>query len=314
MRNSFYHSEALWGASASASLTELFPTDHRVAARALGGEVSGGAILCPGPSHSRRDRSLRVWPSPEAPDGFRVHSFAGDDPLACRDYVRQVLGLAPWQPTRQIAQKRQQALRSEEPDLDLARRIANAVAIWEQTVDLCGTLAEDYFRSRGLVLDAELDDVVRFHSETTTVVALYRDIHTDEPCGIHRTLLDRHGRKIGRKMLGRAKCAAVKLDGATDVVLGLNIGEGIETGLTARQEGFQPTWVLGSAGAIAVFPALAGLEAITIFAEHDDSGANRRACDACAARYVAAGCEALVIDPRAGDLNDVADRVDHERD
>jgi hypothetical protein len=28
-----------------------------------------------------------------APDGFLVHSFANDDPIACRDYVRQKLGL-----------------------------------------------------------------------------------------------------------------------------------------------------------------------------------------------------------------------------
>ena len=29
-------------------------------ARALGGEVSGGQVLCPGPGHSAKDRSLSV--------------------------------------------------------------------------------------------------------------------------------------------------------------------------------------------------------------------------------------------------------------
>jgi hypothetical protein len=27
-----------------------------------------------------------------------VNSFSGDDPLRCRDYVRERLGLPPWQP------------------------------------------------------------------------------------------------------------------------------------------------------------------------------------------------------------------------
>jgi putative DNA primase/helicase len=69
-------------------------------ARALGGEVSNGQVLCPGPGHkSAADRSLSVKPSPDAPDGFLVHSFAGDDPILCRDYVRQRCGLPAFKPT-----------------------------------------------------------------------------------------------------------------------------------------------------------------------------------------------------------------------
>src|SRR5262245_56379423 len=54
--------------------------DLRSIARALGGEISGRQILAAGPGHSRSDRSLSVRIEPEAPDGFLVHSFAGDDP------------------------------------------------------------------------------------------------------------------------------------------------------------------------------------------------------------------------------------------
>ena len=32
-------------------------------------------------------------PNNNAPDGFVVHSFAGDDPIACKDYVREKAGL-----------------------------------------------------------------------------------------------------------------------------------------------------------------------------------------------------------------------------
>jgi len=81
-------------------------------------------------------------------------------------------------------------------------------------------------------------------------VALFRDIVTNEPCGIHRTFLDSAGRKLGRKMLGRAGGAAIKLDADEDVTLGLHIGEGIETGIAAQLAGFRPVWALGSANAI----------------------------------------------------------------
>jgi hypothetical protein len=64
----------------------------------LGGEVSGDQVLAPGPGHSRKDRSLSVKLSPDAPDGFIVHSFSGDDPIACKDYVRQRLGLPAFKP------------------------------------------------------------------------------------------------------------------------------------------------------------------------------------------------------------------------
>jgi hypothetical protein len=65
-------------------------------ARALGGEASGSGVICPGPGHSARDRSLSVTLSATAPDGFIVYSHAGDDWQACRDYVRARLGFLPF--------------------------------------------------------------------------------------------------------------------------------------------------------------------------------------------------------------------------
>src|SRR5262249_29376799 len=53
-------------------------------------------ILCPGPQHSPQDRSLSVKFDVQAEAGFVVHSFANDDPILCRDHVRQRLGLAPF--------------------------------------------------------------------------------------------------------------------------------------------------------------------------------------------------------------------------
>jgi AAA domain len=62
-------------------------------AAALGGEISNGQVLAPGPGHSAADRSLAVKLDTNAPDGFLTHSFAGDDPIVCRDYVREKAGL-----------------------------------------------------------------------------------------------------------------------------------------------------------------------------------------------------------------------------
>lgn len=62
-------------------------------AQALGGEVSGGHIMCPGPGHSRIDRSLRVYIDWQSPDEFRVYSHANDPFDLCRDFVRARLGL-----------------------------------------------------------------------------------------------------------------------------------------------------------------------------------------------------------------------------
>ena len=67
-------------------------------ARALGGDVNGRSVTCPGPGHSPRDRALSVTPGPSAANGFLVHSFAGDDPTVCLDYVRARLGLPAFTP------------------------------------------------------------------------------------------------------------------------------------------------------------------------------------------------------------------------
>jgi AAA domain len=67
-------------------------------AMALGGEIHNGHVLAPGPGHSANDRSLSIRLSDNVPNGFLVFSFAGDDPIACRDYVRARVGLPPFKP------------------------------------------------------------------------------------------------------------------------------------------------------------------------------------------------------------------------
>jgi RecA-family ATPase len=70
----------------------------RLLHHALGGNISNGELLCAGPGHSPKDRSLSIKLDGNAPDGFIVHSFAGDDAIVCRDYVRGKAGLEPFTP------------------------------------------------------------------------------------------------------------------------------------------------------------------------------------------------------------------------
>jgi putative DNA primase/helicase len=67
--------------------------------------------------------------------------------------------------------------------------------------------------------------------------------------------------------------------------------------------GLRPAWALGSAGAIAAFPVLGGVEALSLLREHDD--ANARAAIACGTRWKAAGREVFNVWPNSGkDVND----------
>jgi hypothetical protein len=72
--------------------------DLKNLAQALGGDVSRNQVLAPGPGHSPSDRSLAIKLSTATVDGFVVHSFANDDPIICKDHVRQKLGIAAFQP------------------------------------------------------------------------------------------------------------------------------------------------------------------------------------------------------------------------
>lgn len=73
--------------------------DLRTLAHVMGGEIRGSRVVCPGPNHSSADRSLSIKLSSTAPEGFVVHSFAGDNPMECRDYVRDKAALDnPFEP------------------------------------------------------------------------------------------------------------------------------------------------------------------------------------------------------------------------
>lgn len=297
--------------------------DLRAISRAMGGEVHGHQVVAPGPNHSRADRSLSIRLSHQSPTGFIVTSFAGDPFDRCRDFVAAKLGLDPdgWRTRsrgRGEARTAPVFTVSERAPADDAARIARAAALWGEGRDAAGSVVERYLAARGLTLPERAADMLRFHPRTPwrddpsgptlyvpAMLSAMRAVVGDRLVAVHRTRLAGDGLKLGRKMLGPARGAAVKLDDDAEVTVGLAIGEGIETCLAARLLGFQPVWAMTSAGAVASLPVLPGVEALTLLAEHDEASA--RAVEACASRWHAAGREVTVVEPKAG--SDMADVI-----
>ena len=93
----------------------------------------------------RIDRSLSIKVDPASPDGFVVHSFAGDSPIECRDYVRAALGLD----TSRSGLSRPHTVAPEEN----AHRAARVLTIWGRASARPITIAR-YLAGLGIMLDA----------------------------------------------------------------------------------------------------------------------------------------------------------------
>jgi hypothetical protein len=136
------------------------------------------------------------------------------------------------------------------------------------------------------------------------MVGLFTDAVTNEPRAIHRIAVTPAGDKVGRMALGLMAGCVIRLWPDENVSGGLVIGEGIETTLAAgtciEHNGtlLQPAWAAGSAGNMQEFPVLAGIEALTLLVDADESGTGQRAADECSARWTEAGKEVVRLVPR----------------
>jgi putative DNA primase/helicase len=276
------------------------------------------AAMSSRPRYSPDDRSLSVSPSASAPSGFIVFSHAGDDWRICREHVLAALdgqALAPSGPA--------QARKPRGGDLwkkiwlharNPLEHIPRAKRRPEQK-----SCVEKYLNSRGLELPPSIaDEVIRYDPRChfgdeihQAMIALVRDIFTDAGIGIHRTALTPDGLAVKRNgktlrmSLGTIAGGAIKIDNDADVTMGLVLGEGLETCLTARQRfGRAPCWSAVNSGGIASFPVLPGIEGLTLLRENDD--ASSRAVEVCARRWHDAGRDVRICDPEPefSDLND----------
>lgn len=275
----------------------------------LGGEIQGGQLLCPGPGHSEFDRSLAVRPTP---NGFVVHSFATDHWRDCAEYVRQRIGQPRWQPDRASKPR-------PSPDSRHSDRTRFAQRIWNEARDPRNTIAEQYLRSRRLILADDLcGSVLRFHpacpwegKKVACLIAAFRAIGTDQIAAIHRIRVDRpiFWPKTQRKMLGAVAGSAIKLGAVGQT---LCIGEGLETCLAARQLRLfdcASVWALGSAGNIEKFApsdALKAVSRLAILGERDN-GASVRAAQEC--RDLWNDVQTFLMLPGAAEAKDFNDQL-----
>ena len=278
-------------------------------AKALGGRRAGAGWMACCPAHEDRTPSLSLTDTPD--DLVLWHCHAGCSQRDIRDaLVARGLWLRPGGAGAPV--RRAKPKPASKPGSNGHSDFA--IAIWKDAVDPRGTLAERYLGGRGLDLDDDLcGRVLRFHgncpfgkvdNKTIYVPALvvaFRSIcnndETGPPPAIHRIGLTATGEKIAKKMLGSVGGCAVKLDTDEDVELGLGVAEGVETALAIRATGWRPIWALGSACAIRTFGAVPGIEALTIFADHDEKGVGMAAAKTCAQAWQAAGCEVFIRTP-----------------
>jgi Toprim domain len=232
--------------------------------------------------------------------------------------VADIVGLGT---AREFSEKQS----SPKADENIKSRIERAVTLWRQGTDPRGTLVETYLASRAFALTSELRmRVIRFHAacpwrdqisgelmHIPAMLAVMRNIHTNEVTAVQRTALSQTGQKIGRMTLGPKTGAAIKLSADEDVTMGLAIGEGLETLLSAMQLGFTPAWALGDASSVRHFPIVSGMGCLTIVVDNDESGTGQRAAHECSSRWTSAGREVfrIIPDRRGDDMNDIVVRT-----
>jgi len=177
--------------------------------------------------------------------------------------------------------------------------------LWASTSSLDGVAAK-YLLARGLVIPPEESDL-RWHPALKhpegfmgpALVALVRDAQTGSAVTLHRTWINPDGSKRGdppRLLLkGHKKAGGVVMLWPSETVThGLAVAEGVESALAAAHV-FTPIWACVDAGNLGALSVLAGVESLTVFADHDDAGL--KAANACARRWADAGREAYIIAP-----------------
>src|SRR5262249_46440366 len=270
----------------------MIATGHCLAgdiARALKGRRIGRnwTALCP--AHADRTPSLSIA---QADDKVLVHCHAGYPQQVVVDALR---GRGLWSDEPNCPSGSREPRRPPALVDDAEARTRIALRLWSESAPVSGSLAERYFVERRCldVRPMDLRHALRWNSSIQAIVALMTDPVSGDSIGVHRTFLDADGAKLERKMLGRQ--GVVRLSRDDMVTTGLGLCEGLEDGLAVMLSGWTPIWVATSAGAIARFPVIAGIECLTIFADADEVG--QGAAETCAERWLSQGRDARIATP-----------------
>lgn len=223
--------------------------------------------------------------------GLPIPAIAQSQPAALPGFVeRQVAAI--------VAELNPVRTTPGEDNLRETRKIdTEAIADVLERIDAIGWHPSVLLREEGHPLDGK---------KLGCIVGVMSDPITAKPTGaISRTYIH-EGWKVGKAKTLGSPVGVVRLSGDEDVLLGLHLAEGLETALAAMAKGFRPVWSTGSAGVMAAFAVLVGVEALTLFADNDLSGTGLRAANEAAARWRAAGREThIYLRDALGDFNDV---------
>ena len=275
---------------------------------------------CPFCSHARRKKRDKCFAVTLKDDSFAVFNC-----VHCDEHG-SVRPDRPLHHVIDLVERRRQRERADRADReDKQQRTASALQIWNDRQPFFGSPAETYLRitrNIGDWLDLfDLDQVLGFHpncpfgdERLPCMLALVRNIITNEPQAIHRTALKLQSgvnqltpERIGRMSLGPTKSGAIKLSPNNEVLTGLMIGEGIETTLSAsRIFQFRPAWSVISKEGIRGFLVLAGIECMTVAIDNDASGDGQRAAATLVEKMRPAGIDVITHKPsRVKDFNDL---------
>jgi hypothetical protein len=262
------------------------------------GKLGIADVACPWCGHdckhafNRRRKVLRIWHDEQ---GFATFNCARCNK---NGWAREDNGKS-WKRDESPEQIVRRLVLKAKEDEERRRKLETAKELWETAVPLFGTLGYRYLTEHrgldiGMLGEHALDHCLRFNERSRAIVAAMTNPASGKATGVHRIFLEPDGSKRERLMLGRAGVVRLSLDDS--VTQGLGIAEGIEKSLAILISGWAPIWCACSAGGIKNFPVLNGVEALTIFSDDDDYGAN--AARECADRWVRAGNEAFIVRKR----------------
>jgi hypothetical protein len=288
--------------------------------RLSGGRLGIRDVACPLCGPDRRDprnrirKVLRVWR--ETP------TFAGYACARCgaKGGVRAIHPSYEDRADRHVCrQAHPREMPVSDPVTERKRRLATTA--WDEAGELIGTPGSAYLERRGIdiaELPQRISDALRWHprcpwqldqagnvaSRRPAIVALFTDIITGAPRGIHRIAPIGDSREDEKRMLGPCRGCVIRLWPDDEVTMAVTLGEGIVTTLFAatrvahRHTILVPAWAAGDKGHMAAFPVLPGIESLTLLVDHDEGGDGQNAAAKCTSRWTAAGREVVRLTPK----------------
>ena len=282
--------------------------DARGVVAALKGKWNGRSGICLCPGHNDQRPSLQV--SDDGQGGIRVFCHAGCSWRIVKDALKS-MGLLDGEDGSDY---------EPAPPPDNSERIAKAQAIWKESKQVSGTVAEQYLRNRGISIP--LPQTLRFHSalkypNTNLFFPSLVAAVTREGCkkiqAVHRTFISLDGSNKARvsepKMsLGVCRSGSIHLAPAAETMC---VGEGLESTLSYMQATNLPGWTaLNTSGLkTLILPSLP--LASTIYIASDNDAPGQAAARHAAERWTREGRVVRIATPPKPetDFNDVLQRV-----